>query len=118
MSNNEQNALIVLIYETMLSATGGYGYASAMAWLYSVIESAIVIFFAVLPKINFLTLYLICSLLRCLFPELPSGLSALFRLQAFQSMDYWKTFRDSVVIAGVPTLINVVICAVVGSELQ
>ncbi len=34
--------------------------------------------------------------------------------QAFQSMDYWKTFRDSVVIAGLPTLINVVICAIVG----
>ena len=32
----------------MLSATGGYGYASAMAWLYSVIESALVAFFAVL----------------------------------------------------------------------
>lgn len=48
MSNNEQNQLIVLIYDTMLSATGGYGYASAMAWLYSIIESAIVIFFAVL----------------------------------------------------------------------
>lgn len=48
MSNNEQNTLIVLIYDTMLSATGGYGYASAMAWLYSIIESAIVIFFAVL----------------------------------------------------------------------
>lgn len=48
MSNNEQNELIVLIYDTMLSATGGYGYASAMAWLYSIIESAIVIFFAVL----------------------------------------------------------------------
>lgn len=48
MSNNEQNGLIVLIYDTMLSATGGYGYASAMAWLYSVIESAIVILFAVL----------------------------------------------------------------------
>jgi ABC-type sugar transport system permease subunit len=48
MSNNEQNALIVLIYDTMLSATGGYGYASAMAWLYSVIESAIVALFAVL----------------------------------------------------------------------
>lgn len=48
MSNNEQNALIVLIYDTMLSATGGYGYASAMAWLYSIIESSIVIFFAVL----------------------------------------------------------------------
>lgn len=48
MSNNEQNELIVLIYDTMLSATGGYGYASAMAWLYSVIESAVVILFAVL----------------------------------------------------------------------
>lgn len=48
MSNNEQNSLIVLIYDTMLSATGGYGYASAMAWLYSVIESLIVIFFAVI----------------------------------------------------------------------
>jgi len=48
MSNNEQNSLIVLIYDTMLSATGGYGYASAMAWLYSVIESALVTFFAVL----------------------------------------------------------------------
>lgn len=48
MSNNEQNELIVLIYDTMLSATGGYGYASAMAWLYSVIESALVIFFAIL----------------------------------------------------------------------
>jgi ABC-type sugar transport system permease subunit len=48
MSNNEQNALIVLIYDTMLSATGGYGYASAMAWLYSIIESAIVALFAVL----------------------------------------------------------------------
>ena len=34
--------------------------------------------------------------------------------QAFQSMDYWKTFRDSVVIAGIPTLINVVVCAIVG----
>lgn len=48
MSNNEQNSLIVLIYDTMLSATGGYGYASAMAWLYSIIESLIVIFFAVI----------------------------------------------------------------------
>lgn len=48
MSNNEQNSLIVLIYDTMLSATGGYGYASAMAWLYSIIESAIVILFALL----------------------------------------------------------------------
>lgn len=48
MSNNEQNNLIVLIYNTMLSSTGGYGYASAMAWCYSVIVSALVAVFAVL----------------------------------------------------------------------
>lgn len=48
MSNNEQNSLIVLIYNTMLSATGGYGYASAMAWCYSIIVSALVAFIAVL----------------------------------------------------------------------
>lgn len=34
--------------------------------------------------------------------------------QALRSMDYAKTFRDSVVVAGLPTLINVVICAIVG----
>lgn len=33
---------------------------------------------------------------------------------AARAMDFWKTFRDSVLIAGVPTLINVVICAIVG----
>lgn len=48
MSNNEQNELIVLIYDTMLSATGGYGYASAMAWCYSVIITLIVAVFALL----------------------------------------------------------------------
>lgn len=48
LSNNEQNELIVLIYDTMLSANGGYGYASAMAWCYSVIVSALVALFAVL----------------------------------------------------------------------
>lgn len=48
LSNNEQNSLIVLIYTTMLSATGGYGYASAMAWCYSVIVTALVAFIAVL----------------------------------------------------------------------
>lgn len=33
---------------------------------------------------------------------------------AIQSMNYWKTLFDSVVIAGLPTLINLVICAFVG----
>jgi len=38
MSNNEQNDIINLIYTTMFSVDGGYGYASAMAWMYSIIE--------------------------------------------------------------------------------
>lgn len=33
---------------------------------------------------------------------------------AAKAMNFWKTFRDSVLVAGVPTLINVVICAAVG----
>ena len=45
---------------------------------------------------------------------IPSSLYTNNYVQAFKSMDYWKTFRDSIVIAGVPTLINVVICAIVG----
>lgn len=48
MSNNDQNSLITLIYNTMLSATGGYGYASAMAWCYSIIVTVIVALFALL----------------------------------------------------------------------
>lgn len=48
LSNSEQNGLIVLIYNTMLSATGGYGYASAMAWCYSIIVSALVALIAVI----------------------------------------------------------------------
>ncbi len=34
--------------------------------------------------------------------------------QALKSMDYWKTFKDSIIIAGLPTLINVVVCSIVG----
>lgn len=37
MSNNEQNDIITLIYDMMFSVDGGYGYASAMAWMYSII---------------------------------------------------------------------------------
>lgn len=42
MSNNEQNDIINLIYTTMFSVDGGYGYASAMAWMYSLIELLII----------------------------------------------------------------------------
>ncbi len=33
---------------------------------------------------------------------------------AARAMNFWKTFKDSVIVAGIPTLINVVICATVG----
>jgi len=48
LSNNEQNVIITTIQDSMFSAAKGYGYASAMAWAYSLIETVIVIIFAVL----------------------------------------------------------------------
>lgn len=48
LSNNEQNTIITSIQSAMFSAPKGYGYASAMAWLYSVIETLIVVVFAVI----------------------------------------------------------------------
>lgn len=48
LSNNEQNSLIVLIQSAMFDVSRGYGYASAMAWMYAVIVTAIVAFVAVL----------------------------------------------------------------------
>lgn len=47
LSNNEQNVIITSIQSTMFAASKGYGYASSMAWLYSVIETLIVVIFAV-----------------------------------------------------------------------
>jgi hypothetical protein len=41
-SNNEQNAIINYIETNMFQANKGYGYASAMAWVYSVVVSGIV----------------------------------------------------------------------------
>ncbi|NMA73859.1 MAG: sugar ABC transporter permease [Bacteroidales bacterium] len=37
LSNSGQNNIINLIYNNMFSATRGYGFASAMAWMYSII---------------------------------------------------------------------------------
>lgn len=50
ISGNEQNTIITLIQNSMFSGTKekGYGYASAMAWLYSVVVVLIVVLFAVL----------------------------------------------------------------------
>lgn len=48
LSNNEQNTIIETIKNAMFGTTGskGYGYASAMAWLYAIIVTLLVIVFA------------------------------------------------------------------------
>lgn len=48
LSNNEQNTIIETIKDAMFGTTGskGYGYASAMAWLYAVIVTLLVLVFA------------------------------------------------------------------------
>lgn len=43
LANSGDNAVIQLIYTNMFSATRGYGFASAMAWMYSVIVTLLVI---------------------------------------------------------------------------
>ncbi len=45
---------------------------------------------------------------------IPSSLNIANYQQAAASMDFWRTLGLSVVIAGVPTLLNVVSCSVVG----
>jgi len=48
LSNNEQNNIIETIKDAMFGTTGsrGYGYASAMAWLYALIVTVLVAVFA------------------------------------------------------------------------
>ncbi len=50
ISNNDQNQIIELIKNSMFSGTKekGYGYASAMAWLYSIVVIVVVALFALL----------------------------------------------------------------------
>ena len=50
ISNNEQNSIIGLIQDSMFSGTQekGYGYASAMAWMYSIVVVLMVALFAAL----------------------------------------------------------------------
>ncbi|SFS05207.1 carbohydrate ABC transporter permease [Anaeromicropila populeti] len=48
LSNNEQNEIIVLIQSAMFDVSRGYGYASAMAWMYAIIVTILVAVVAVL----------------------------------------------------------------------
>lgn len=43
LANSGQNPIINLIYANMFSATRGYGFASAMAWMYSIIISILLL---------------------------------------------------------------------------
>lgn len=47
-SNNEQNTIINMIKSDMQSAVRGYGYASAMAWVFAIVETLIIAFMALL----------------------------------------------------------------------
>ncbi len=48
LSNNEQNNIINIIQNAMFAGNKGYGYASAMAWMYSVVVTLIVAAVAIL----------------------------------------------------------------------
>ena len=50
VSGNEQNVIINSIYNDLFAVNRGYGFASAKAWLYSVVVVAIVAFFTVVLR--------------------------------------------------------------------
>lgn len=43
LANSQQNEIINLIYSNMFNATRGYGFASAMAWMYAIIVTLILV---------------------------------------------------------------------------
>jgi ABC-type sugar transport system permease subunit len=58
LSNNEQNVIITSIYNDMFAINRGYGFASAKAWIYSLVVCLLVIFIALLlrnKKDNYIT---------------------------------------------------------------
>lgn len=58
LSNNDQNSVIGLISDNMFAANRGYGFASAMAWMYALVQTVIVIIVFLLlkpKKDNYLT---------------------------------------------------------------
>ncbi len=83
------------------------------------------IVYALLICIGFIYLYPILYMLSSSFMTLddlldssinwiPSSLNLKNYTQAAQSMDFWQSLGMSIIIAGVPTLLNVVSCSLVG----
>jgi ABC-type sugar transport system permease subunit len=50
LANSDQNDVIQLIYSNMFAAMRGYGFASAMAWMYAIVVSFILIIVFVLLR--------------------------------------------------------------------
>lgn len=83
------------------------------------------VFYALLICIGFVYLYPLFYMISNSFMDMedlldtsvswiPSKLNIENYVNAAKSMDFWNAFLKSVVIAGVPTIINVIICAFVG----
>ena len=81
--------------------------------------------YALLICIGFIYLYPILYMVSSSFMTLddlldssinwiPSTLNLENYVQAAKSMDFWETLKDSILIAGIPTICNVVSCALVG----
>ena len=81
--------------------------------------------YALLICIGFIYLYPILYMVSKSFMSLddlldtsiswiPSSLNFSNYAQAAKSMDFWKSFGQSIIIAGVPTLCNLVSCALIG----
>ena len=45
---------------------------------------------------------------------LPSTLNLENYSQASASMDFWETLKDTVLVCGIPTILNVIMCAIIG----
>jgi len=50
LANSDQNNIITLIYNDMFSAIRGYGFASAMAWMYAIILSIMILLISLMFK--------------------------------------------------------------------
>lgn len=83
------------------------------------------VIYALLICIGFIYLYPILYMISNSFMSLddlldssinwiPSKLTVSNYLQAAKSMDFWKSLGMSIIIAGVPTILNIISCALIG----
>ena len=84
-----------------------------------------ILVYAILTSVGFIFVYPLLKVLSTSFMSsadlfdssvnwLPSKLQGTNYKTAMKAMDYWKALKDSFIISGVPTLCQVVSCAIVG----